>query len=299
MAFACGGLVGALNMMCSTLNNKFPKPTECTVDSILKYLFSGETLRNFDRCFFIGESFSLPSNVREYLILRLTRFQIFPPSGDLHFEKARIDLTRGGILLEGSNFEFASPLAAICTSKYLFPNRATMQRFENPFQLVLAAVATMSANTLRNSITGSVTPKEAKFQHLFMEGLQLCTVTTTCICPELSRCFPDVDGSVNESPGELDFYVNGELQWGIELLRDGAGIGKHIARFSERGIYASLKVKAWVVVDFRANKTGLPTQIEALENRMTLFFKLDDFTKCTAVIHSASECYEFETTLQL
>jgi hypothetical protein len=34
--------------------------------------------------------------------------------------------------------------------------------------------------------------------------------------------------------------------------------------------------------------------------RIFLYFKLDDFTKCTAVIHSANgECCECETTLHL
>ena len=51
----------------------------------------------------------------------------------------------------------------------------------------------------------------------------------------------------------------------VKLENISLGFRKVFGRFSEGGISASLKVKAWVVVDFRANKikTGLSTQIEA------------------------------------
>jgi hypothetical protein len=49
----------------------------------------------------------------------------------------------------------------------------------------------------------------------------------------------------------------------VKLENISLGFRKVFGRFLEGGISASLKVKAWVVVDFRANKTGLPTQIEA------------------------------------
>jgi hypothetical protein len=39
-------------------------------------------------------------------------------------------------------------------------------------------------------------------------------------------------GSVS---GEIDFYLNGKLRWGIELLVGGDGIGEHLSRFRQLG----------------------------------------------------------------
>ena len=61
---------------------------------------------------------------------------------------------------------------------------------------------------------------------------------------------PDV-GHVFGVNSFLDFYVNGELQWGVELLREGQGLRKHTLRFEKDGQYANIPLKAWAVVDFR------------------------------------------------
>ncbi len=50
---------------------------------------------------------------------------------------------------------------------------------------------------------------------------------------------PDV-GYVFGSNGYLDFYVNGKLQWGIELLREGQKEKEHSDRFKKGGAYAIL-----------------------------------------------------------
>lgn len=100
-------------------------------------------------------------------------------------------------------------------------------------------------------------PKEAVFQHLFMEGLARFASPECYICPELSRIFPNdtqpgeliytvyklkiiafysnnvstcIEGAID---GEIDLYLNGSLRWGIELSVNGIGIGEHMARVSE------------------------------------------------------------------
>jgi len=42
--------------------------------------------------------------------------------------------------------------------------------------------------------------------------------------------------------GELDFYVDGELGWAIELLVEMGGRTEHLKRFE--GVYAPLKIPA-------------------------------------------------------
>jgi len=56
------------------------------------------------------------------------------------------------------------------------------------------------------------------------------------------------------SDGWIDFYVDNELEWGIELLREGYKLGQHASRFEEDGAYASLGIdpKKSVILDFRS-----------------------------------------------
>ncbi len=105
---------------------------------------------------------------------------------------------------------------------------------------------------------------------------------TCCICPELSRVFPSdtiEDGNVAE---EFDFYINGDLCWGIGLLVMGDKITEHLDRFSEpSGKYFPLHVKDYAVVDFRRSPDGKPANISDMEKRITVFFRCGDFSRCS------------------
>ena len=64
-------------------------------------------------------------------------------------------------------------------------------------------------------------------------------------------CFPDV-GYACGAKGYMDFYINGNLQWGVELARncDGAELLEHVGRFSGRGKYRHIPLKAKRVLNF-------------------------------------------------
>jgi hypothetical protein len=139
----------------------------------------------------------------------------------------------------------------------------------------------MSSNLLKNSSVAGDFPKEAVFQHLFMEGLAAFTPPSCCICQELSKIFPATTNPNTQQtiPGEIDFYLNSSLRWGIELLVNGDGIGEHISRFTPpNGKYVALAVSDYTVVDIRRNSTGRPTNISRHSNRITVFFKNDDYS---------------------
>lgn len=73
------------------------------------------------------------------------------------------------------------------------------------------------------------------------------------ICPD----FGYAKSSTSPSRGYVDFYINSEHNIGVELNRDGHKLESHVARFGIQGIYASLKLKSWIVVDFRqSSPTG-------------------------------------------
>lgn len=63
---------------------------------------------------------------------------------------------------------------------------------------------------------------------------------------------PDA-GAVFGSSGFVDFYINDELGYAVELLREGDRLHEHIARFQGNGRYASLlpSLNDFAIVDFR------------------------------------------------
>ena len=100
------------------------------------------------------------------------------------------------------------------------------------------------------------------------------------ICPELSKIFPSNANDTSKSPinGAIDFYLNGGIRWGIELLVNGGGIGEHINRFTPPdGKYVSLGVKDYVVVDFRKAKSTRSRNSLSHPKRITVFFMTEDY----------------------
>ena len=145
----------------------------------------------------------------------------------------------------------------------------------------------MSANVLRQSVVDEQDfPKEATFQHLIFSGLLKFTPRETSILPELSKSFASPNDSI---PGALDFYIDGSLVWGLELLVNGDRIGEHIDRFGPNGKYSILGFTDYIVVDFRPSKNGEITFIEKHPKRLTVFFDLGDFTRCSCIFGESKE----------
>ena len=72
--------------------------------------------------------------------------------------------------------------------------------------------------------------------------------------------------------GELDFFVNGQLKFGIELLKQGDRTGEENARFGRGGKYELLGARDYAVVDFRSMVTGRPTSVQRQDHLITIFF---------------------------
>lgn len=76
--------------------------------------------------------------------------------------------------------------------------------------------------------------------------------------PTAARISPDFGYARSPTNGTergyVDFYINGVYNIGIELTRDGNELTEHVARFLDGGTYSPLKLKSWVVVDFRQSK---------------------------------------------
>jgi energy-coupling factor transporter ATP-binding protein EcfA2 len=148
--------------------------------------------------------------------------------------------------------DFITPLAFRRFWDYLFPDRAIKDP-ESIDDLIVRAITTFHLKDVIDSSKASCAeanvgvPKETCIQHMFFAGLTQSLSPTTEVVAEMSAIFPVLDG---ESPGELDFYVNGKLRFGIELMRNGDKLLKHLLRFREGGKYFTPHVKDYRLVDF-------------------------------------------------
>jgi hypothetical protein len=99
------------------------------------------------------------------------------------------------------------------------------------------------------------------------------------ICPD----FGLAQSTTSADRGYVDFFINGNHKIGVELTRDGLKLEQHVARFSVHGIYAPLKLRSWVVVDFRQSATRKST----VEDHPHCIFVVFDDNFATATIKQA------------
>ncbi|KAI3631359.1 hypothetical protein MIR68_010849 [Amoeboaphelidium protococcarum] len=83
------------------------------------------------------------------------------------------------------------------------------------------------------------------YERLFQDEFYRC-----CYLLAPSKCHPDV-GAKYSSTGFIDFYIDDELQWGFELLRNGNRLREHMDRFDPTiGRYKDIPLNDYAVVDF-------------------------------------------------
>ncbi|TMW63834.1 hypothetical protein Poli38472_002775 [Pythium oligandrum] len=296
----CGGLIGALRVSVDSVVTFFSKDPTPSETELIAYYLSQDCLQQMARCF--GSKHTTPTTLAlqqfliECLVVAPNVVSLESKLGD-EDNRCFLTLKKAGIVVEDVDqlVRFSSPLAEKYYCKWLFPNRAVA----NPSslrELITKAIGDMSASVLRQSLVDETSfPKEATFQHQFMGGLALNTHRTCSICPELSRVFPSssTDGDQpSKIDAEIDFYLNGSLRWGLELLVNGDKIGEHISRFGPDGKYAVLAVKDYAVIDFRRSNTGNITGVTRKEKRVTVFFQRGDFSKCLCIFGMDRTIYD-------
>ena len=165
---------------------------------------------------------------------------------------------------------FASTVTNWYYNRKFFPLRSTTVP-ASLYQLIVQSVRSMSSSRLRAAMDGDSFPKERALQQLFNEAVSINLPPKHRILPEMNTKTRNADGS--EETGELDFYVSGELQWAIELLRNEQGINEPMKRFHKtKGRYRDVPQKAYLVVDCRPPKTRA---VSAMADRCTLYFSAD------------------------
>ena len=125
-------------------------------------------------------------------------------------------------------------------------------------------LALFNPQVLRNS--KSVGEDGKRYERIYEDEFYRCC----CMVGPFER-LSDV-GAIYGSKGYLDFYLYGEIyiQWGFELLRHGNRLKEHLKRFDpEEGIYRSIPLKDYAVVDFYESDTASNNPSEARKKQRT------------------------------
>ena len=114
---------------------------------------------------------------------------------------------------------------------------------ETMFSVIRRILELFQPQTLLNSL--SVGRNGNLYERIYQDEFY-----RSCFLIAATKCHPDV-GAIYGSAGFLDFYIDGDIQWGFELLRNGVKINGHLNRFdAENGIYKDIPLRDYAVLDF-------------------------------------------------
>lgn len=117
-------------------------------------------------------------------------------------------------------------------------------------------------------------------QNPFRTNAPLCRAATRAL--QFGTTISPDYGYAAESPGYVDFLIDGDLNMGIELTRDGKALSIHEKRFGVGGAYAPLLLASWVVVDLRV--MSAPQERTVQDHPSCLFVNFSsDFTRATII----------------
>jgi hypothetical protein len=195
--------------------------------------------------------------------------------------RAKRLLIRSVILaVEGNFLVYATPLHRRFYFRAIFPSHIPNlpARFFNSIEdWLLLVFQTFEPRKLAEHMSqgSNAFSKEIPLQHAFWRGASFCLPPSYRIGAEVSRCLDHdtketvtVEGTMHALVhccnllvqtvmrrsyvvGAVDFWINSDLRWAVELVRNGNRLGEHVGRLAVGGKYARLKPLAARVVDFR------------------------------------------------
>ena len=134
-------------------------------------------------------------------------------------------LRRAGVLAPGGGFTCKA--AEWYYYNRIFPDRSSSAP-PSIEVLVMEAVSSMSATRLRGCVRQRPLSQGGSVPATFNEAMSRHLPRRNIIIPELNTK-AEVGGETKS--GELDFYINSDLKWALELLREGDSVGEHLSRF--------------------------------------------------------------------
>jgi len=157
-------------------------------------------------------------------------------------------LKTGLLSVQNEQLDFTAPYLRVLYLQQRYGSSLRAKKPPEDFKAFLKGTFTiMDANTIRNSSSVGTDGRilERLWQMEFYRA-------ATSLLPYDVHISPDV-GARWGSRGYLDFWVDDDRCWAIELLRDGSDAPGHKHRFEDGGIYARIKkrTKEWAIIDIR------------------------------------------------
>jgi hypothetical protein len=135
-------------------------------------------------------------------------------------------LQDGWICKDQESFVFASPFILYVASVQLFSSYQLDDKTSDFKEFLFMVLQKLDPTKLRESL-GRAT-NDILLEHSWQ--MEFYRVASSCLGRQ-SHISPDVR-HIFGSSGYIDFYVNGDKQWGIELTREGSKVQEHQTRFT-------------------------------------------------------------------
>ncbi|CAG8482724.1 10489_t:CDS:2 [Acaulospora morrowiae] len=226
---------------------KYPRERETlTWDKVFKYLKSynfWDTVVDGVRAYTKLEHLS-----DDEILLCDDVFRYSVPIRDVTESKSKRLIKTNMLVEKNERLEFAAPYLCILymQERWGSTNRATKAP-EDLKSFLIDTFTVMDPQTLQNSFGVGKDKRllERTWQMEFYRAATQVLSNTVYISPDVGADFG--------SRGFVDFYVDDDRNWVIELLRDGERAKEHEKRFESDGIYAKIleSSKESVIIDIR------------------------------------------------
>jgi hypothetical protein len=176
----------------------------------------------------------------------------------------------GLFVWDSEQVQFTAPIFRIVLSHHLFTSQLAKDPTPDFEEFLKRTIERMSPSTLINSYGGGID------SHLLERTWQMEWYrTATTVVPMHTSVSPDV-GAIFGANGFLDFFVNSDYCWGIELTREGNRLKEHAERFLNGGKY-KIPMKNWAIIDFRCHQK----EVRELKTNFWYVLYSNDFKSVT------------------
>ena len=208
----------------------------------------------------------------------LARQAILECNAELRFSVGFADhrfkpLVRAGILIQEGDFsfQFSSPVVFDILLQAFMTTGIRPEPTQASFEAVLTDILRrVGGNHIFHINTGRWKPLEDAWQKQFL------VAAASVIDVAVAEVITNIGSRFGRSDAFMDFYLNGDIGWGVELTREGSELEERVARFIT-GRYASFELNFWAVIDFRRT---IPDLANLCENVWYVVYE-DNFSRFT------------------
>ena len=145
------------------------------------------------------------------------------------------------------HLQFAAPLVRIILGRFLYNAPLNLERSPDDFDtFLIMSIERMRPSVLSTSLSRDVNRNalliERQWQNEWYRAAMTAVPMGTSINPDIGPAFG--------SSGFIDYYVNSNHHWGIEILHKDQNMKEHYERFQQNCRYYVLPLNRWAIINF-------------------------------------------------